>query len=140
MLVKAINMDCLQVVQAAPPFSDLGLRFVCLNMETHLPPLLSLLKANKSLASEQLKHDCHGAMRLRCFCSQPKCSSAELSLCQISSPCKGKKKEENLGSEVKFLILTSQREKSRHNVLQLAAAFQQLLKCTLVRTQDSSDQ
>lgn len=65
MLVKAASMDCFQVMQVAPPFGDLGLRFVCLNMETHLPSLLSLLKANTSPASEQLKHDCHGSNQVK---------------------------------------------------------------------------
>lgn len=65
MLVKAINMDCLQVMQAAQPFGDLGLRFVCSNMETHLHTLLSLLKANTSPVSEQLKHDYHGSHQVK---------------------------------------------------------------------------
>lgn len=65
MLVKAINMDCLQVLQAAQPFGDLGLRFVCLNTETHLHGLLSLLKANTSPASEQLKYDFHGTRHVK---------------------------------------------------------------------------
>lgn len=65
MLVKAINMDCLQVTQAAQPFSDLGLRCICLNMETHLHPLLSLLKANTNPTSEQLKRDCHGSQKVK---------------------------------------------------------------------------